>query len=248
MSHRIPVGLASLAALVPQASASALPIQHVATPAPLETPRAQVSAVKVFLSMPDGSTLHQDLDPTKIDAIYWSDRSVKVLANYYATPRSDSAIDENAIQEAWNEIGASGYLPPCLITTASNVAALDPQNSPTHRHFGERAKLTGILVAMSYPDGKIVHHTIDPKSDALCWSDESVKVLGSFYAPGGPAEGKRMNREDLLAYFPTADVLIGDQQEILMTPEWINTIWNHPKTTGTTPAFLLKSIINSTNG
>jgi hypothetical protein len=247
MSTRATVGLASLAALVPQATASTLPAQKVASPAPLEVPRAQVSALKLFISLPDGSAYHQDIDPAHVDGIYWSDRAVGVLGSFHA--ESAPLINHEAVAKAWNEIGASGYLPPCLLTTRSaGLLAMDPKVAPTHRHFGERAKLTGILVTMGYPDGKVVPHTIDPKSDALCWSDDSVNVLASFYAPGRPAEGKVMNREDLLACFPTADVLIGDQQEIRMTPEWIQTIWNHPKQTGTTPAFLVKSMMNPTNG
>lgn len=134
------------------------------------------------------------------------------------------------------------------MTDGASVMSIDTPASPNPANRGKRARLSGILLTMSYPDGKQVLHTIDPKCDALCWSDASVKVLGSFYAPGGPADGKKMSREDLLECFPTAGVLIGDQQEIAMTPDWINTIWNHPKSTGTTPAFLAKSTINSSNG
>ncbi|HEX9011295.1 MAG TPA: hypothetical protein VF804_13085 [Holophagaceae bacterium] len=113
----------------------------------------------------------------------------------------------------------------------------------------KRPKITGITLNVLMPDGTTRIHTLDPvDSDALAWSDRGVKILGKFYEKGGPAEGKRMTREDFLRRFPQAAKLIGKSQDILMTPELIERLWNLPKEDGTTPAFLCKNVINSSNG
>lgn len=72
--------------------------------------------------------------------------------------------------------------------------------------------------------------------------------FGLIPDPGWVRGAQRIRREDLLTFFPNAGVLIGDRQEVRITPERINAIWNHPKRAGATPAFLLKSMINPTNG
>lgn len=112
-----------------------------------------------------------------------------------------------------------------------------------------RPKITGITLSVLMPDGTTRVHTIDPDtSDALVWSDRAVKVFGKFYDRGGPAEGKRMAREDFLRHFPQASSLIGDQPDILMSPAVVDQLWTLPKPDGTTPAFLCKSTMNPTNG
>ncbi|HEX9081529.1 MAG TPA: hypothetical protein VF768_04565 [Holophagaceae bacterium] len=116
----------------------------------------------------------------------------------------------------------------------------NPSNRPT---------LTGITLNVLMPDGTTRVHTIDPKMhDALVWSDRAVQVFGKFYDQGGPAEGKRMTREDFLRHFPQAAAHIGDQPDLLMTPDTVNHLWNQPKADGTTPAYLCKSVTNTTNG
>jgi hypothetical protein len=112
-----------------------------------------------------------------------------------------------------------------------------------------RPRITGITLNLLMPDGTTRVHTIDPKaSDALVWSDRAVEVFGKFYDKGGPAEGKHMSREDFLHHFPHGEPIIGDQPHLPMTPAVVNQIWNHPKADGTTPAYLVKNIINSSNG
>jgi len=112
-----------------------------------------------------------------------------------------------------------------------------------------RPKITGITLNVLMPDGTTRVHTIDPNmNDALAWSDRAVQVLGKFYDQGGPAEGKRMAREDFLRHFPQAAHLIGEQPELPMTPDVIHQLWNQPKHDGTTPGFLCKSMMNVVNG
>ncbi|HEY3400347.1 MAG TPA: hypothetical protein VGK03_06915 [Geothrix sp.] len=258
MSRHLTAALTSIAALAPQAgmaAPSSLPPQPTSGPSTPEVQRAQISSLTLYLSLPDGSTTSHGLDPAKTDAIYWSDRSVEVLASYYGTGKPDSSLDADTVRRSWNSIGADGYLPAFLTTGGSSNAELIESRVLSDRpvtmggaQYGMRPKLTGMVLAMSYPNGHQRIHTIDALSDALSWSDRSIAVLGSFYAPGGPAEGKRMRREDILTFFPNAGVLIGDQQEVLITPEWINAIWNHPKSAGVTPAFLVKSMMNPVNG
>jgi len=112
-----------------------------------------------------------------------------------------------------------------------------------------RPHITSITLNLLMPDGTTRVHVIDPAAcDALVWSDRAVQVFGKFYDKGGPAEGKRMSREDFLRHFPQAAALIGNQSEILMTPAVVDQLWTLPKADGTTPAFLSKSIINPVNG
>jgi hypothetical protein len=112
-----------------------------------------------------------------------------------------------------------------------------------------RPKITGITLNIAMPDGTTRVHTIDPNvCDALVWSDRAVQVFGKFYDKGGPAEGKRMSREDLLRHFPHAEALLGSQPELLMTPAVVDQLWNLPKADGTTPGYLSKSIMNPING
>ena len=112
-----------------------------------------------------------------------------------------------------------------------------------------RPRITSLTLNVLMPDGTTKVHTIDPvQCDALVWSDRAVQVFGKFYDKGGPAEGKRMLREDFLRHFPQAAALIGDRPDLLMTPEVVTQLWNTPKADQTTPAFLTKSIINSING
>lgn len=113
----------------------------------------------------------------------------------------------------------------------------------------KRPKITGITLNVLMPDGTTRTHTLDPvECDALAWSDRGVKILGKFYEKGGPAEGKRMSREDFLRRFPQAARLLGKSQDILMTPELVERLWNLAKEDGTTPAFLCKHTINVING
>lgn len=113
----------------------------------------------------------------------------------------------------------------------------------------QRPKITGITLNVLMPDGTTKTHTIDPdQCDALAWSDRAVQVLGKFYDKGGPAEGKRMSREDFLNHFPHAASLIGDQTDLPMTPDMVSRIWNHPKEDGHSPAYLCKSMANVING
>ncbi|WP_243316653.1 hypothetical protein [Geothrix paludis] len=112
-----------------------------------------------------------------------------------------------------------------------------------------RPKITGITLDVLMPDGTTQAHVIDPTtSDALVWSDRAVQVFRKFYDKGGPAEGKRMTREDFLQHFPQAVSLIGDQPDILINPAVVDQLWTLPKPDGTTPAFLCKSTMNPTNG
>lgn len=116
-------------------------------------------------------------------------------------------------------------------------------------HAPHRPKVTGITLHILMPDGSTRTHTVDPLDcDALAWSDRAVKVLGKFYEKGGPAEGKRMTREDFLRRFPQAAGLLGDAPDILLTPEVVEHLWQQAKADGTTPAFLCKSTINIVNG
>jgi hypothetical protein len=112
-----------------------------------------------------------------------------------------------------------------------------------------RPRVTGITLHVLMPDGTSRVHTLDPKaSDALAWSDRAVEVFSKFYDVGGPAEGKRMDREDFLNAFPQAASLIGDQPDLLIRPEVVLQLWNLPKADGTTPAFLCKDLRNPING
>jgi hypothetical protein len=236
MSQALTTALAAVAALAPQAGVAAQP----------EIQRAQISSLTVYLSLPDGTVTSQEINPARIDGLYWSERAVNVLAHHHRTP--NAGIDAASVKRAWNSAGSTGCLPAFVMTDGASVMAIDTPASANPANRGKRARLSGILLTMTYPDGKQVLHTIDTKSDALCWSDASVKVLGSFYATGGPAEGKKMDRETLLTCFPNATALIGDQEELAMTPDAVDAIWNHPKSTGTTPAFLSKSMANVVNG
>ncbi|MDP1833206.1 MAG: hypothetical protein Q8K67_14190 [Geothrix sp.] len=112
-----------------------------------------------------------------------------------------------------------------------------------------RPRITGITLNLLMPDGTTRVHTIDPKvCDALVWSDRAVEVFGKFYDKGGPAHGKHMDREDFLRHFPHGEPIIGDQPHLPMTPTVIDQLWNLPKADGTVPAFLVKNVINSSNG
>jgi hypothetical protein len=237
MNRALGTALTAVAVLAPSAGVAAQP----------EIQRAQISSLTVYLSLPDGTIATQELDPARIDGLYWSERAVGVLATHYVA--STTGIDAASVRRAWNAPGSTGCLPGFVMTDGASVMALEMPAASNAANRGQRAVVTGIQVIMSYPDGKQVLRTIDPKlNDCLGWSDEAVKVIGSFYAPGGPAEGKRMSREDLLSAFPNAASLIGDQPELLMTPDWVTTIWNAPKTTSTTPAYLSKTTINVING
>jgi len=118
------------------------------------------------------------------------------------------------------------------------------------RPTAKRPKITGITLNILMPDGTTRNHTLDPmQSDALVWSDRAVEVLAHFYAPGGPAEGKKMRAEDLAHLFgPAVLKLLGGRSEVVLTPALICALWNLPKPEGHLPAFLCKSIINHTNG
>lgn len=112
-----------------------------------------------------------------------------------------------------------------------------------------RHKITGITLTLQRADGTTYAHAIDPGTcDALAWSDRAVQVLGKFYDHGGPAAGKRMSRSDFLQHFPHASALIGAQSDLQITPAVIDQLWSLPKSDGTAPAFLAKSIKNPVNG
>jgi hypothetical protein len=114
----------------------------------------------------------------------------------------------------------------------------------------KRPKITGITLNLLMPDGSTRIRTLDPvQSDGLFWSDRSIDVLAAFYAPGGPAEGKRMKAEDLITLFGKGVTkLLDGRGEVVLTPDLIRALWNHTKEDGTAPAFLCKSIYNPTNG
>ena len=118
------------------------------------------------------------------------------------------------------------------------------------RTAAKRPKITGITLNILMPDGTTRIHTLDPvQSDGLFWSDRSIEVLAAFYAPGGPAEGKRMKAEDLIILFGEAiRKLLDGRSEVILTPDFIRALWNLSKSDGHPPAFLCKSIVNHTNG
>ena len=121
--------------------------------------------------------------------------------------------------------------------------------NPATPPAADRHTITDITLTLKRADGTIYTRAIDPNEcDALVWSDRAVQVFGKFYDKGGPAQGKRMLREDFLHHFPQATAIIGNQPDLLMTPAVIDQLWTTPKADQTKPAFLVKSIKNPVNG
>lgn len=89
----------------------------------------------------------------------------------------------------------------------------------------KRAKLTGVILNVEYPNGSTGVITIDPTyTTGLFWSDETViEIFAPFY-DSNPSE---MTKKEFLERFGThAKRIIGKNDKIQITKNVVKELWD----------------------
>ncbi|MDQ1352952.1 MAG: hypothetical protein QG657_3258 [Acidobacteriota bacterium] len=103
----------------------------------------------------------------------------------------------------------------------------------------KRAKLTGIILNIQYPDGTPRIITLDPnETTGLFWSDQTVLEI---FAPYYDNVDSEMTKDQFIEHFgPEAKKLLGKNDKIKITRNVVNELWMLPDKQGFLRAVLGK--------
>lgn len=105
-----------------------------------------------------------------------------------------------------------------------------------------RAKVTGVTINLSYPDGSSRTITIDPaRVEAIFWSDRGVKeILAPFY----DTIDKMVSKQIIIERFGegAAGLVAEYSDEFKITPELIKLLWDLEHGEDGQIAFICKTI------
>ena len=105
-----------------------------------------------------------------------------------------------------------------------------------------RAKITGITVHVTYPNGNTGTITVDPTvTKALFWDDQTVsEILGSYYESKKPD----MTKKQLIAHFGTiGEKVAGKKDKIKVTKKVIEDLWTQEDENGNSLTMMGKTLL-----
>lgn len=227
--------------------------------------RARVNKVTVGLRYPGGITEIHHINGHEADAILNSDRGVtEILAPFYKNTErylktenlisafgpgvttltgqgEEVPITPQLVKDLWNYKGEEGLSMPFFIKIPDCYLGFPKLRSKSSRPQTDssRPQINGVQFQFIYPDGKVRELSLKEGSfEGLFWSDRTVlEILAPFY---GTVERRlsRTQMEDLFG--PGVISIIGNQPEIMLTPEVVAELWNLEDTEGLLPPVMIK--------
>jgi hypothetical protein len=227
--------------------------------------RARVIRVTMGIRYPGGMTEMRHIDGGEAEAILNSDRGVtEILAPFYQKmqrslktdnliasfgsgitaltgQREEVPITPQLVKELWNFKNEEGLLlpfvskiPDCYLgfpKLQSNISS--PQTA------NPRPQVSGVTLHLLYPDGKEREMSFkEGKFEGLFWSERTVlEILAPFYN----TVERRLSRTELVDLTgPRATSLVGNQEEIQVTPALVADLWNLEDEEGVLPPVVMK--------
>jgi hypothetical protein len=214
---------------------------------------------------PGGMTEMRHIDGHEAEAVLNSDRGVtEILAPFYRKmerslktddliasfgpgvtaltgQREEVPITPQLVKELWNFKNEEGLLlpfvskiPDCYIGFPKLRSGISfPQTA------NPRPQVSGVTLHLLYPDGKEREMSLKEGSfEGLFWSERTVlEILAPFYQ----TVERRLSRADLIDLTtPRATSLIGNQEEIPITPTLVADLWNLEDEEGLLPPVIMK--------
>jgi hypothetical protein len=227
--------------------------------------RARVTRVTMGIRYPGGMTEMRHIDGQEAEAILNSDRGVtEILAPFYRKMQRSLKADEliasfgsgitaltgqreevpitpQLVKELWHFKNEEGLLMPfvskipnCYLGFPKLCSGISfPQTA------NPRPQVSGVTLQLLYPDGQTKEMSFKEGSfEGLFWSERTVlEILAPFYE----TTERRLSRADLIDVCgPRASSLIGNRDEIQITPALVADLWNLENEEGLLPPVIMK--------
>jgi hypothetical protein len=227
--------------------------------------RAQVTEVSIKWRCPNGNVESQTFDGGSAEALLNSDRGVtEILAPFYRKTerylktddliaafgpgvtaltgnREQVHITPQLVKELWGFKNEEGLLLPFVLKIPGC-----PLGFPTLRSgisfpqtANPRPQVTGTTLRLLYPNGSTGSVSLREGSfEGLFWSEQTVMdILAPFYN----TVERRLSRSEMIDLCsPRVTSLIGNQEDILLTPTLVEELWNLEAENGWLPPFIMK--------
>jgi hypothetical protein len=227
--------------------------------------RTRVTRVTMGIRYPGGMTEMRHIDGQEAEAVLNSDRGVtEILAPFYqkmerslksdaliacfgpgvtalTDQRKEVPITPQLVKELWHFKNEEGLLMPFVLKIPDCILEFPKLHSgiPFPQTANPRPQVGGVTLHLLYPDGKEREMSFKEGSfEGLFWSERTVlEILAPFYN----TIERRLSRAELIDLCgPRATSLIGNQEEIPITPALIADLWNLEDEEGVLPPVIMK--------
>jgi hypothetical protein len=227
--------------------------------------RTQVTEVSVNWRCPNGMVESQTFDRRSAEALLNSDRGVtEILAPLYRKKRRYLKTDDliaafgpgvtaltgnrkqipitpQLVKELWGFKNEEGLLLPFVLKIPGCPIGFPKLRTGISflQTASPRPQVTEVTLRLLYPDGSTGSVSLKEGSfEGLFWSEQTVmEILAPFYE----TTERRLSRSEMIDLCgPVVTSLIGNQEEILLTPTLVEELWNLKDENGLLPPFIMK--------